>query len=312
MTKTAFLFPGQGSQFVGMGQDFYDSYPEIRDIFQQGSDICGRDLAALCFNGPMEELTRTVNLQPAIAAVNHSVFTLLKQRGALPDLCAGHSLGEYNALCAADFISAEDLFRLVCLRGRLMDREASRTEGKMVAVIGMPIQEVEQHISRVTQSGALSVANHNAEQQIVITGGVGPVDEASTVLKQAGARAIPLKVSGAWHSSLMEAAQAEFESLLVDVVFHTPQCPVILNVTGKPSDSPEAVKEIMARQLCSPVRWFDSMNEIVALGAQNIVETGPGKVLTGLARKTVPPEGSCVFIPVGNRDELESAVQQLA
>ncbi len=294
-----------------MGQDLFEKFTEVQDIFHLGSGISGLDLASLCFDGPISELTRTVNLQPVITAVNLAIFFLLKKQGILPDFCAGHSLGEYSALCAAGFISTEDTFRLVCLRGRLMDREACRTTGKMVAVIGLPIDKVRTGIAAVSAPGALSVANHNAERQIVITGETKPVDEAAAILKDSGAKAIPLKVSGAWHSQLMKAAAEEFAQVLDTITFHPPTCPVVLNVTAQTANDPQAVKTVVAAQLCSPVRWYESMTTLIEYGTVTMVETGPGNVLTGLARKIIPADDACSLLNAGNTGQIAHVAQIL-
>ena len=311
MSKTVFLYPGQGSQHVGMGQDLFEKFSEVKDIFELGSAISGLDLTSLCFNGPISELTRTVNLQPAITAVNLSISSLLKKKGVVPDFCAGHSLGEYSALCAAGFLSMEDTFQLVCLRGRLMDREACRSKGKMVAVIGLPIDKVQKSLSSVSTHGAISVANHNAQLQIVITGAAEPINEATAILKASGARAIPLKVSGAWHSQLMKPAQEEFTHILDTISFHPPKCPVVLNVTAQPSADPQTVKKIMGDQLCSPVRWYESMKTLVELKTGPMVEVGPGSVLIGLAKKTIPAGNSSVFLKAGNTEQIAQTAQEL-
>jgi len=263
LKKTAFLFPGQGSQAVGMGLDFYQEYDVVRELFDMAEEISKINISKLCFNGPMEDLTQTVNLQPAVTAVNLACLTVIEKEGVTPDICAGHSLGEYSALCASDIVSREDTFRLVFKRGELMHREAVKNKGAMHAILGLPIDAVAQIVEKVKEEGVVAVANHNAEKQIVITGSPDPVEKASSLATSQGAKAIPLKVSGAWHSELIQGAQEEFKDLIESISFNAPQRPTIFNVTADFEKNPDEIKSIMARQLCSPVKWYDSMCKLM-------------------------------------------------
>ena len=286
--RIAFLFPGQGSQVVGMGLDLYQEYDFVRQIFDTVDEVSKAHISRLCFKGPMEELTLTVNLQPAMTAVNLACLAALEKEGIQPDVTAGHSLGEYSALRAAGVVSPEDTCRLVFKRGHLMHREATKHEGAMHAIIGLNIDEVREIVEEAREEGVVAVANHNTAEQIVITGAPDVVKSASEMAKARGAKAIPLRVSGAWHSELIRGAEDDFRAFLAEIPFNTPKLPVLFNVTAASESDPNEIKEIMARQLCSPVRWYDSVcrmqeDEVVVFG-----EVGPKKVLTGLLRKIIP------------------------
>jgi [acyl-carrier-protein] S-malonyltransferase len=284
----AFLFPGQGSQKVGMGQDLYDAMQAARTIFDAAAETSGLPIAELCFEGPMEELTRTVNLQPAITAVNLACLAGLEREGLRPVVCAGHSLGEYAALYAAGVVSARDCLRLVHRRGELMHREATRNEGAMSAIVGLSIEQLEPIVAQVAEQAVVAVANHNSAEQIVITGTPQAVRTVGQRAADLGARAIPLKVSGAWHSPLIQGAEPDFLSFLDTIDFKIPTCPVIHNVTADSVNDPVRIKSLMARQLCSPVRWYDSMCRMAAARIEIFVEIGPGRVLSGLLKKILP------------------------
>lgn len=309
MKKTAFLFPGQGSQAVGMGQDIYQEYGTARQRLDMAGEITGLPVTDLCFTGPMEELTRTVHLQPAVTAVNLAILSVISAEGIAPDYAAGHSLGEFSALCAAGITSDEDTLRLVHKRGELMHREATRHEGAMYALIGLPIDTVEELVRQGQAVGTVAVANHNAEKQIVITGSPDAVKSVADMAAGQKAKAIPLNVSGAWHSPLIQGAEDEFKSFLDTVDFQTPRLPVIHNVTAGTEDDPAAVRSLMARQLCSPVRWYDTVRKLVDEGVNVFAEIGPGKVLTGLVRKTLPKGYPCDIFSVGDRTGLEAFLQ---
>jgi [acyl-carrier-protein] S-malonyltransferase len=286
--KLTLLFPGQGSQAVGMGRDLYDQVPEARALFDEADKILGRDLSKIIFEGPTEELTDTRNTQPALFTVEAALTDLLLANGVVPEYAAGHSLGEYSALYAAGVISFEDGLRTVAARGAAMADAGKQNPGAMAAVMGMDKAKIVEVISRV-KSGIVVTANENSPDQTVISGDVGAVGEACALLKEAGAkRAIPLPVSGAFHSPLMRPAAEKLASALEPVAFSAPRCPVVANVTAKAESDPARLKELLVEQLVSPVRWVDSMAALAALNPIACAEVGPGAVLKGLAKKCVP------------------------
>ena len=310
MSKTAYLFPGQGSQSVGMGEEFYQEYDVVREIFDMAEETAKMNISKLCFKGPMEELTQTVNLQPAVTTVNLGCLAVLQKEGIDFDLCAGHSLGEYSALYAAGIVSAEDTIKLVHKRGELMHRESTRNKGAMHAIVGLPIAEVDGLVADVQSQGVVSVANHNSELQIVITGSPGPVEKVSALAAEKGAKAIPLKVSGAWHSELIKGAEEEFKTFLAQVQFYPPQKSIILNVTADTATASDEIKEILGRQLCSPVKWFDSMGKMKDAAIETFVEIGPGRVLAGLLKKILPSDYPASVYNVANMKQLEKFLKE--
>lgn len=286
--KLAFLFPGQGSQVVGMGLDLYQEYDFVREIFDMVDDVTKTHISRLCFEGPMEELTLTVNLQPAMTAVNLACLAVLEKEGVQSDVTAGHSLGEYSALRAAGVVNPEDTCRLVFKRGHLMHREGTKNKGAMHAIIGLNIDAVRGIVEEAQEKGVVAVANHNTAEQIVITGAPDAVESASELAKAQGAKAIPLRVSGAWHSELIRGAEKDFKAFLAEIPFNAPKRPVLFNVTASSESDQNEIKEIMAKQLCSPVRWYDSVCRMQEDEIEVFAEVGPKKVLTGLLRKIIP------------------------
>jgi len=306
LKKTAFLFPGQGSQYVGMGQDIADAFPSAKKIFEQVDEICGFAISKLCFEGPMDELTLTVNLQPAVSAVNLACLAAVAESGISPDMTAGHSLGEYSALVCAGVITVEDALRLVNKRGELMHREAMANPGAMAAIIGMDINKVNHVVEMAKDDDILAVANHNSSEQIVISGEKKPVSRAMKIAKEKRARAVPLKVSGAWHCQLIDGAVSEFRDFIKTVSFRQPELPVIFNVTANSETDPERIQDIMARQLVSPVKWYDIIIRMIQDGVNVFVEVGPKKVLSGLLKKIIPQDQDIRVLNVGTLEELRT------
>lgn len=312
MKKIAFLFPGQGSQAVGMGLDFYQEYDVVRELFDMAEEISKINISRLAFKGPMENLTQTVNLQPAVTAVNLACLAAIEKDGVRPDICAGHSLGEYSAMNASGIISGEDTFKMVFRRGELMHREATRNKGAMNAIIGLSIEEVGDIVEQAKKEGVVAIANHNAEKQIVITGSPDPVEKASSMAAARGAKAISLKVSGAWHSDLIKGAYDEFKDFIESTHFNIPQRPLVFNVTADFETEPGDIKSIMARQLCSPVKWYDSMCKLMEEEVEIFAEVGPGKVLTGLLKKILPKDYPCRVFNVNSLKSLELFLKEAA
>ena len=279
--KQAYVFPGQGAQFSGMGKELYENSELAKSMFDKADEILGFPITKVMFEGSDEELKQTKVTQPAVFL--HSVI-LAKVLGVKPDAVAGHSLGEFSALVAADALSFEDGLRLVAKRAMAMQKCCESQPGGMAAILGLSDEAIEQVCNEV--DGVVVAANYNCPGQLVISGANEAVDAACVKLKEAGARrAMRLSVGGAFHSPLMEAARAELEQAISEVEFHTPVCPIYQNVDAKPQTEPEAIKANLIAQLTSPVRWTQIAQNMVADGFANFVELGPGAVLQGLIKK---------------------------
>ena len=280
----AFVFPGQGAQFVGMGKDLYEKNPVAKEMFDKANEILGFNITDLMFNGTDEDLRQTKVTQPAIFL--HSVI-LAKTMGDdfNPDMVAGHSLGEFSALVAAGALSFEDGLRLVSARAQAMQKACEKTPSTMAAVLALPDAKVEELCASVTE-GVVVPANYNCPGQIVISGSIEGVDAACAKMLEAGAkRALKLKVGGAFHSPLMEPARAELADAIAHTDFHAPKCPVYQNVNAEPQTDPETIKKNLIAQLTAPVRWTQTIQNMIAAGADTFVEVGPGAVLQGLVKK---------------------------
>lgn len=280
----AFVFPGQGAQFVGMGKDLYENNPVAKEMFDKANEILGLNITDLMFNGTDEDLRQTKVTQPAIFL--HSVI-LAKTMGDdfNPDMVAGHSLGEFSALVAAGALSFEDGLRLVSARAQAMQKACEKTPSTMAAVLALPDAKVEELCASVTE-GVVVPANYNCPGQIVISGSIEGVDAACAKMLEAGAkRALKLKVGGAFHSPLMEPARAELADAIAHTDFHAPKCPVYQNVNAEPQTDPETIKKNLIAQLTAPVRWTQTIQNMIAAGADTFVEVGPGAVLQGLVKK---------------------------
>ena len=279
----AFVFPGQGAQFVGMGKDLYDNNPLAKELFDKADEILGFSITNVMFNGTDEELKQTKVTQPAVFL--HSVVSALcLGDGFNPSMVAGHSLGEFSALVAAGALGFEDGLKLVSARAIAMQKACEAAPGTIAAVIGLPDETIEKVCAEVSNDGEVVVAaNYNCPGQLVISGTVAGINAACEKLKAAGAkRALPLKVGGAFHSPLMRPAKDELQKAIEATEFKAPRCPVYQNVDAKPYTDPAAIKANLIAQLTSSVRWTESVNNMIADGADDFTECGPGKALQGM------------------------------
>jgi [acyl-carrier-protein] S-malonyltransferase len=287
MSKIAFIFPGQGSQTVGMGQTIAESYEPSGDIFKKADYKLGYSLSNLIFDGPQEELTLTTNAQPALLTTSIAILQYFKESGITPDYVAGHSLGEYTALVAAEAFSFEEGVYAVRKRGEFMEQAVPNGEGTMAAVLGLDSNRLAEVTNEITQNGDLvQLANINCPGQIVISGTRRGVELAADKAKDAGAkRVLPLEVSGPFHSELMKPAADKLREVLENMTISDAQVPVIANVTASAMQNAEEIKEKLIEQLYSPVQWEKSVEKMIELGVSTFIEIGPGKVLSGLVKK---------------------------
>jgi len=306
--RLALVFPGQASQFVGMGQELSRAYRSVEDLYRRTDEILDAPISRLSFEGPDEELVRTENTQPAIFALSVALWQLLDERGVRPVVAAGHSLGEYAALVAAGVLPYEEALPVVRLRGRLMQEAGRRRPGTMAAVLGMNGDDLAEVCRQASSAGLVQVANLNSPGQLVISGEVQGVERAMELARQSGAkRVVRLPVSGAFHSPLMDSARQPLAEALQDLAMEIPRIPVVANVTARPIESAEPIKDLLVRQLIEPVRWSESVARMAEMGADHFVEVGPGKVLQGLIRRILPGTG---VSGVSGPDSLEAFFDQ--
>lgn len=305
MGKTAFIFPGQGSQHVGMGTALAESYPEARYVFDKAASVLGSDLIAAIENGPKSVLNDTRWAQPALLTASIAAYVCLIERGLRPDAVAGHSLGEYSALVAADALDLSTGLEMVQRRARLMGAAAEMCDGSMMAVMGLSLDAVRDVIEKAHSAGIVEIANLNCPGQIVISGEVDALDAARGAAEEAGAkRVVELKVSGPFHSSLMKSAAEMFEDYLKQCEISVPQVAFVPNVTGRVTSDPEEIRFLLGMQIYRSVLWEDSVRHLIEFGCDRFVEVGPGKVLAGLMRRI---DRGVDVISVGDPDGVEKA-----
>lgn len=285
MDKTCFLFSGQGSQYVGMAKELLEMFPDLESIFDKGSEILGFSLKEKCFEGTEEELSKTEYAQPAIMATSLVAFEAVKKLGVTPDMVAGHSLGEYAAMVASDMLSLEDGFRIIKERASAMGKCAENQQGGMAAIIGLPAEEIEKSLEAV--DGYVVPVNYNSPMQTVIAGEKEAIEKAVAIFAEMGKKAVPLAVSAAFHSKMMQPAADDFKEAIKDFSFNEPTIPFYSNVLGEKLSDFSDMQGYLCRHLVSPVKFVSELNAIKEAGAVRFIECGPNKVLTGLVKKTL-------------------------
>ncbi|RLB67956.1 MAG: [acyl-carrier-protein] S-malonyltransferase [Deltaproteobacteria bacterium] len=283
----AFIFPGQGSQYAGMGKDLVDNFPVARQLFEEANDALGFDLASLCYNGPEDDLKLTANTQPAILTASVAALRVLEtETGLSPAFAAGHSLGEYSALVCADALSFADAVVTVRQRGTFMQEAVPVGTGSMAAILGLDLERLDAVCSDAAQGEVVSPANYNSDGQVVIAGHTEAVARAVELSKERGAkRAMLLPVSAPFHCSLMAAAGERLANVLADIPVNEMALPIVTNVEATPNQEASRVRDLLVRQVCAPVRWRETIACMVGLGVERYVEVGPGKVLAGLVKR---------------------------
>ena len=288
MTEIAFIFPGQGSQQVGMGLELTQNYAKAKSVFDKADTFLRRNLSQLCFEGPEAELKQTENTQLAILTCSVATLNVLTESGVSPKVVAGHSLGEYSALVASGVLDFSDALRLVSARAQFMAEAGKKQNGTMAAILGMEVEQLQSICEKV--QGVVNIANYNCPGQLVISGEIDAVNKAVTLAadKIGARRCRILPVSGAFHSPLMNSAQQKFQNVIDSVPFHQPKIDIAMNVTGELTKDTEYIKNLLFQQITEPVQWEKSLRTIHNNGIKDFVEVGPGKVLSGLVKRTLP------------------------
>jgi [acyl-carrier-protein] S-malonyltransferase len=301
VNRVAFIFPGQGSQYVGMGREFYEQFKVAKEVFEEADDCLRLAISETCFRGPAEALKRTENTQPAILTASIAALRVLQtEKGVNAQLVAGHSLGEYSALVASGGLTFSEAVQIVRLRGRFMQEAVPVGEGAMAALLGMTREEVEKLCEEASSGEVLTPANFNCPGQIVIAGHARAVQRAVDRVKQDGKRAVPLPVSAPFHSPLMKAAGDRLEKALEGVPIGELKVPVVTNVEAEVNASKEKVKALLVAQVSHPVRWEESMRKMIEEGIEEVLEIGPGKVLSGLMKRI---DGG---VRIGNIEDVQT------
>jgi [acyl-carrier-protein] S-malonyltransferase len=284
--KIAFIFPGQGAQYIGMGKELYDHFTIVKSVFDKANEILNEDFVNLIFNGTEEDIKKTENAQPGILMVSTAISELLKEKGITPVMTAGLSLGEYSALVAAGALSYEDALPLVRKRGRYMNEAVPAGKGTMAAVLGLDAELLLACCEKASELGTVGIANYNCPGQLVLSGEAAAVEKASKLTKEAGAkRVVPLQVSGPFHSSLLKSAGEKLAAELEKITIQNPEIPVITNVEAQPARDAEAIKKLLIDQVSHSVRWENCVRYMLSQGVDTFVEVGPGKALTGFMKK---------------------------
>jgi len=286
MKPIAFIFPGQGSQYVGMGKELYENFSVAKKIFEEADDTLHLSISALCFKGPEEALKLTENTQPALLTTSIATLKVLQaEKGLIPQFTAGHSLGEYSALVGSGALTFAEAVKIVHLRGKFMQEAVPVGEGAMAAVLGMEREQVEKICEEVSSGEVLTPANFNCPGQIVIAGHAKAVERAIERVKKDGKKAVPLPVSAPFHSPLMKPAGDRLEKALEEISVSDLRIPVVTNVEAEVNTSKDRVKGLLVAQVSSPVRWEESMRKMIGKGIEQVLEIGPGKVLSGLMKR---------------------------